>query len=146
MTTLTKHQTLQREASWLENGRRMRLVATVRHDDRCNNGANTFSITGVLREEGREVAGGCLHADIAQHIPELAPYIMWHLCSTDGPLHYVANTRYWAREGNLEHARSSAIWPDATLEQLSDADLLRDRLPNLMADFRGAVESLGLKY
>jgi hypothetical protein len=146
MTTLTKHQTLTREARWTENGVNLRLVATVRHDDRCNNGANTFSVTGTLYEGGREVAGGCLHDYIAERMPELAPYLQWHLTSTDGPLHYIANTRYWAREGNLEYARKSAVWPDATLAQLCDADLLRDRLPNLMADFRGAVESLGLSY
>jgi len=48
-------------------------------------------------------------------------------------------------------ARSCAIWPDATDEQLSQEPaelraLLAARLPALMAEFRAAVESLGFVY
>ena len=54
-----------------------------------------------------------------------------------------------ARE--LDHARSSAVWPEAT-----DAELMQEpealkaallaRLPALMAEFKSAVESLGFVY
>lgn len=181
-------------AKWTKGGVDYKLVAKVRHDDNCRNGHNTFAITGTLYENGRDVAGGCIHDEIAKRIPMLAPYIKWHLCSTDGPLHYIANTVYhasrvhmfqnkwyfylegtcirivdleercamiekygqnarfepWlnasAKEPNLEYARSTAIWPDATLEQLRDKEALAARLPALMEEFRAAVESLGLEY
>jgi hypothetical protein len=54
-----------------------------------------------------------------------------------------------ARE--LDHARSSAVWPDATDEQLtvepSELKLvLEARLPGLMAEFRKDMEELGFDY
>ena len=52
-------------------------------------------------------------------------------------------------EGNpsdIEAARSTAVWPDATLEQLQDEDALQARLPALMVEFKAAVESLGFEY
>jgi hypothetical protein len=51
-----------------------------------------------------------------------------------------------AKEANLDHARSSAVWPDATQEQLLDKAVLMNRLPALMAEFKIAVESLGFTY
>lgn len=52
------------------------------------------------------------------------------------------------KERNLEFARSSAKWPEATDEQLTlPADelkaLLEARLPQLVADFKAAIESTG---
>jgi hypothetical protein len=51
-----------------------------------------------------------------------------------------------AKEPNLEYARSTAIWPEATLEQLSDVAALEGRLPALLADFQADVEAMGLTY
>jgi hypothetical protein len=202
--------------------------------------------------------GGCIHEDIAKHFPELMPYIKWHLTSTDGPMHYLANTLYHAndkdcwgkrkgeprqyehqikfesfpvsfkfpkdfiqwvqkqtqgtfkvcevphvnragdtydykskysfhgiagewyqcpfdseqeakqfeeafntipfkvvskatawgegKEPDLDGARHCAIWPEATLEQLQSKELLLERLPALMAEFKKDVESLGLVF
>lgn len=42
---------------------------------------------GVWRED----AGGCLHDEIAEHIPELEPLVKWHLVSLKEPMHYIAN-------------------------------------------------------
>lgn len=188
---------------YVEGGTTYRITATVRHDDDCGNGHNTFSITGEIdrkdRTGWRDDVSGCIHNEITKHFPELAPFIKWHLCSTDGPLHYVANTMYHADEhgpthawvegvvisangsvsakyfeyekierakeicavnptftmkpdektakvANLDHARSSAIWPEATIEQLRDKSALLDRLPALMKEFKAAVESLGLTF
>lgn len=117
------------------------LTVTIRHDDCCGNGHNTFSITAETYQ-----MAGCLHDLVAEAFPELQPFIKWHLCSTDGPLHYIANTLFWAGRGSLDNARNSAIWPEATLEQLHDRKLLEARLPQLMIEFRAAVESLGLVY
>lgn len=176
------------------------ITATVRFDDECKNGHNSFGITGSTTDG----QGGCIHDLIAEHFPELAPFIKWHLCSTDGPMHYVANTVYWTDEHgpthawiyyqtprdplgiegakerllgyekaatarmaemtpgyrvqwdekttkvrNLAYARSSAIWPDATDEDLTAPGLkerLEARLPALLAEFRKAVESLGFVW
>jgi hypothetical protein len=139
------------------------LIATVRYDDRCGNGHNTFAITGELYEQYRRRGeptvrhaiskkvlwlGSCgrLHDEIAARLQELAPLIKWHSCASDEPLHYVANTVYHASTANLEAARESAIWSDATLEQLRSELALKARLPALMIEFRAAVESLGFTF
>lgn len=136
------------------------ITAKVRFDDRCSNGHNSFSITGDLIGPRGYRVGGCIHEEIAKHFPELQPYLKWHLCSADGPLHYIANTTYHAADAipesmwdfwrdkkvDLEAARRSAIWPDATLEQLRDEEILKNRLPSLLQEFKMAVESLGLEY
>ena len=85
------------------------LVVQVRWDDSCGNGHNSLGVTATMydnrvRREGGWVAGGCLHDDIlsAVHrglIPqEVGDLIPFHLCSSDGPLHYLANVRYHASE------------------------------------------------
>jgi hypothetical protein len=135
------------------SGRNYSIIAKVRYDDECGNGHNTFSITAEIWDSRRKNdcdSCGCLHNDIAKHFPELTPAIKWHLCSSDGPMHYIANTLYWVEEGsNLEHARRTAIWPEATDAQLTAEDLkerLEARLPGLMADFKKMVESFGFTY
>jgi hypothetical protein len=97
-------------------GVKRRITATVRHDDTYHNGHNTFSITGEIewcdeRGKWREESGGCIHEDISEHFPELAPLIKWHLCSADGPMHYLSNVTYFAgdldcyggRKGDVRH-------------------------------------------
>ena len=137
------------------------MIVTIRHDDRCGNGHNTFSVTADIYKLGKRndrshLACGCLHDEIAKQFPELAPLIKWHICSTDGPMHYIANSLYhasnkdcWGKPGNkdpdLEAARSSAIWPDAELQDFTAAKL-SERLAGLLADFENAVKSLGFEY
>ncbi len=175
-TTLTKRQTKKFRKDFMENGEPVTLIAEVRYDDDCGNGHNTFAITGERYEKHRHsgepstkhnsgatlwlCSCGCLHDDIAERFPELATLIKWHLCSSDGPMHYVANSQYWAGQSgycnggpndppNLEHFRSTAIWPEATEGDMKRKDLaliLESRLEALMADFRAAVESLGFTY
>jgi hypothetical protein len=178
-----------------------RIQPVVRYDDQCGNGHNTFSITADIRDEHGDAGGGCCHALIVEAWPELAPLIKWHLCSSDGPMHYLANTLYhveqhgpdkaWlevrtevagvvatgmiygerakleaaaaqdptrctvkvdkktAKIRNLDYARSSACWPEATDEELTAPGLkerLEARLPALLAEFRAAVESLGFVW
>lgn len=138
-------------------------IAHVRFDDQCGNGYNTFAITCDVYDRSDRIPGedrirnsagqsrwlgafGRCHDVIRAQFPDLAPLLKWHLTSTDGPLHYLANTLFWVREGNLDHARSSAVAPDATAEQLADPEWLKARLPALLAEFRAAVESLGLTW
>ena len=211
MSVLTKKQVKMFKKAYVENGQEYVLIAKVRYDDEYGNGHNTFAITGeIWRAKNGQPIGrdcescGCIHKDITKRLPELAPYIKWHLVSSDEPMHYVANTVYhaqgygpryawiyytgpsdplgiegakerllgyeradkakeaegqpgyriaWdektAKESNLDHARSSAVWPDATDEDLLAPGLeerLQARLPRLMGEFKAAVESLGFVY
>ena len=57
----------------------------------------TADIDRVARNGRRtEDSGGCLHDEIARRFPKLAKYIRWHLVSVDEPIHYLANSLYWA--------------------------------------------------
>lgn len=269
-SVLTRSQKKIFKKDIMVDGKQGRIVAEVSYDDACGNGHNSFAITGTVYSSRTSTAdiyfetGGCIHEEIAKHFPNLAPYIKWHSISSDEPIHYVANTMYWARdrthqdkeigeavawdkrfkftdfpfsfkeqekgfweylenvgdfnnisveavpytkqdgdydfsdnysltgfikenetkkwykapfkskreadeflealrisdfeyvqtptnwceavEPNLENARSSAIWEDATLEQLQNKQILMDRLPALQADFRNAVEELGFTF
>ena len=132
----------------------------VRHDDELMNGHNTFTIIGDRIHRGHLERCGAIHGDIAEAFPDLAGMVKWHLCSTNGPMRYMANTRYWAREhfeskklgddldatAALATARRTAIWPDADPMDLLNEGLLVARLPGLLEDFKADVESLGLTY
>lgn len=190
------------------------ITASVRFDDQCGNGHNTFSVTADIhttasRQRNDIEAGGCLHDEIAKSFPDLARFIKWHLVRTDAPMGYSGNATYHAgdrdhhgllagetrqihngktglpcwklttlnaptyidaatcptdvveiryvpltRTGegktrNLHAARSAAVWPNATDEELTAPGLavrLAERLPALMVEFRAAVESLGFTW
>lgn len=109
MTKLVKLQQRCFRKAFDDGEMKSSLLAIVAHDDRCENGHNTFSITGELYRNGRLESAGCLHEWIGEHFPELAPLLKWHGCSTDGPLHYVANTCFHA--GNRDHFGKAAGEP-----------------------------------
>ena len=96
-----------------ENGETYRITANVRHDDECGNGHNSFSVTGdIERKQGTrwvEDSCECIHDEVAKHFPELAHLIKWHLSSTDGPLHYVANTVYLAGDRDRWGCKSGEV-------------------------------------
>ena len=81
------------------DGERIRFEA--RFDDSCRNGRNEFAITGETRVRGREASGGCIHESIVAAFPEVAGLIPWHLTSSAGPMHYVANAVFLA--GDRDH-------------------------------------------
>ena len=209
---LTKNQSTTKEKTYTKNGTTYRIKATIRYDDRCGNGHNTFSITGKIDERlkngrWREDCGGCIHDEMAKHFPELKNAIRFHLMSSDEPMHYIANTMYHAsdrdchglkkgekrqirngstgklcwileddsglekhvdsdtkpegrvvleykpwyrigegKEPDLEAARRSAIWEDATLEQLRDKEALEAHLIEVRKEFVKLVESFGFIY
>lgn len=93
-------RTLPQDSGW---GKGARMTVEMRFDDQCGNGHNTFAMTADIRIPGRRdiEAGGCLHDEIAKYFPELAHLIRWHLCSTDGPVHYAGNAAYFA--SNRDH-------------------------------------------
>lgn len=206
VSVLTKSQvkTFTKENVTIDGVNYRKVAAKVRYDDQCSNGHNSFAITGSAWEPRNFKANdpdtcGCIHEIIAEAFPELAPFIKWHLVSSDGPMHYIANTTYhalqhdiqkgWAylvdpankinncltyckldskelkdlqdtygdkiiikpdaktaKTANFEAARSCAVWPEATEQQLQDEAALLERLPALMAEFKKDVESLGFVY
>lgn len=94
--------------TYTENGRLRYWRVEMRFDDSCNNGHNTFAITAEggdatpTKEPGKKYyslrsdCGGCAHDEIAKYFPEFAPLIPFHLCDANGPMHYIANTLYFA--------------------------------------------------
>ena len=78
--------------------------------------------------------------------------------NVDGPeqptCDYTLEYRPWCHIGvgkgrELDAARSVAVWPDATYEQLTDENLataLKERLPGLLVEFRRMIESLGFVW
>jgi hypothetical protein len=133
-----------------------------------------FSMTGEIdiwtHLKWDEFSGGAIHEKIAEHFPELANLVQWHLTSTVEPLHYLANAEYWwekvrgiSRWGNepgekpLEAFKHTIVWgaipDDNELEflMLSTADnwklaeeKLRLRLPVLMSEFHRTMKRLEL--
>lgn len=96
---LTKNQ----KKKFVKKTKDGKIIATVRYDDECGNGHNTFAITADIYEGRRCVAGGCCHEEIAKHFPELKHLIKWHLVSSDEPMYYIENTTYHARNKDNEN-------------------------------------------
>lgn len=138
------------------------------------NSSPYFAITADMRNSlGREEACGCLHDEICLAIPELRPYIKWHLTGLEGPMHYEANavfywqqwrheTKYlaqhydpyeafqrltqWGLYGNEtdEYLRYLFHSQDVTESQMRS--ILRHRRPILMHNFTLDMQSLFGKY
>jgi hypothetical protein len=102
-------QTIKATRYYTEGKHNYRITVELRFDDECKNGHESFAITAdIRRAEGgywREESGGCLHDDIAKRFPEWAHLIPWHLTSTDGPMHYIANTVYQAGDRDYNGLR-----------------------------------------
>ena len=152
-------QTYKRET--FIDGHLALVVVTIRHDDECGNGHNTFAITTDIYEQYRQYheptvklsngriawlnSCGCQHDVVRRVFPELSHLIKWHLTSTDGPLYYHENTMYWVSQGNLDYARSCAVWPDAELSDFTH-EALNARFATLMESFRHDITAQGLEY
>lgn len=100
----TKQKWVSEARSISGDGQPAKIIAEIRFDDDCNNGHNTFAITGSIYRKGQRgdrdwLGGGCCHDDIAKAFPELAHLIRWHLFDSDkGPMHGVANAIYHASD------------------------------------------------
>jgi len=124
---LVRHQSTEpnqriRNQKWVSARRTIpksggeQLSVSIRHDDELLNGHASFSITGTIYDKhGRDIGGGCVHEEIAKTFPELAPLIKWHLCSTDGPMHYIANTTYLAGDRDCHGQRAGELSYDHEL-------------------------------
>ena len=108
---------------WREDPERTFFVH-LRFDDSCHNGHESFAATCDYPN-----GGGAAHEEIVRHVPELEPYLKWHGCSTEGPMHYVANTLWFAgdrdcwglREGERRQIRNGRTGLPAW--KLSEVDL-----------------------
>lgn len=121
---IVRGRLVYRAQKWISEGRPVKgygtngvMHAEIRFDDQCGNGHQTFAITAsVYTKESRRMrdiaAGGCMHEEIANVFPELAPLIRWHLVSTDSPMHYVANAVYHAsdRDHNGRRKGEACAW------------------------------------
>jgi hypothetical protein len=76
------------------NGKTLKIK--IRYDDECNNGRNSFAITGECG--GDNGIMGCIHEFIEEQAPEFSHLIKWHLCSSDEPMYYLANSLYHVKE------------------------------------------------
>ncbi len=108
------------------HGDKAMIRATLRFDDECKNGKNSFAITGEIvqrladgspsRTDRGFIAGGCCHDEIAKAFPKLAHLIKWHLTDSDSPLYYIANTLYLAGNrdchGLLAGEKKPIVGPD----------------------------------
>ena len=136
----------------------------IRFNDECGNGKNSLGISGeYFTREGMESCGQ-IQEHILDCIGENTEYdwlklaMKFHLCDTNSPLHYIANTVYWKDEGNIEYAKLSAIanWdkedplyiPDEMFNMDNDSfkAMLNVRLPLLMERFKEAIEGCGFEY
>ena len=158
-SVLTRHQVKTMSCNYMENRVNYLLVVEIRYDDECENGHNSFSVTGSTYRANKDgsrnrnyrdcINGGCIHDTIAKHFPALKRAIKFHLCDSTGPMYYIENTLYHIKQGDLDAARSCAIWPDATDAELTAPDIverLNKRLPALMAEFIETVELFGFTF
>lgn len=89
-----------------ERGETELVTIRIRWDDQCGNGHNTLSVCGEVAQRnwrGRWelVSAGQCTDKLRSTFPELAYLLPWHLCSSDGPLHYETNAVYLA--GDRDH-------------------------------------------
>ena len=143
---LAQNQRKVLKKEYVENGKIYKQFVYLRFDNSNWNGHNEFAITSDIYEGGKYVSWWANHDDIVRNFPELKKYIKRHLVSADGPLYYIVNTLYLAKNGDLEWARGTAIFPEATLEELKNETILKQRLPGLMEEFKKDMEELGFVY
>ncbi|TIX43793.1 MAG: hypothetical protein E5V40_01755 [Mesorhizobium sp.] len=129
-------------------GKGATIRAELRFDDNPRNGHNTFAITGEIRDpsvkrDGGIVACGCVHDEIAKAFPELAPLIRWHLVSTIGPMHYVANTVYLAGDRDYNGHKAGEVSATETVIKFGDNPISHKVKKKFLAFLQSATELNG---
>lgn len=120
---LTKNQKKSSiKKKYIEHDITHEIQVNLRYDDDCNNGHNSFAITAKIIQIDKKgirfnPSYGCLHDDIRKHFPEYSHLIKWHLCSSDGPLHYIANSIYhastkdcWGKEKSEPYSYKKSLY------------------------------------
>lgn len=100
---------------YTEGGERYRIDAEYGIDyafARKHNQAPDFSVTGSIERKSRnnhwyDHSGGQVTRELAAYVPEIAPYLKWHMVGPDGPMHYFANAKYWFEiaQGKIEESK-----------------------------------------
>ena len=167
----------QKSKTYTDHGRTYRITATYGIDydfARQNNQSPYFSLTCMIEEKlrngrWRDEGGGADHKAIIKHFPEFEPLVKWHLTGTEGPMHYVANARYWWDQWKgyskwerrpydpdpLEAFKNTVVWgavpTDDEQFNLHEHELwnvfesyLVDRLPSLLASFEADMREIGV--
>jgi hypothetical protein len=92
----------------MHNGERLDAVAQL--SQHAGNASPHFSVTGET-----PFSGGCLHTEIVEEFPELAPLVALHLSDDNGaPMHAADNALY--------HAKTAAVSALARHLRISTAD------------------------
>lgn len=81
-----------------------RVTVEVRFDDSCHNRHESLSIT-VSHVDG----GGADHEMVQAVFPELQWILPYHLCSTEGPMHYMTNTVWHAGDRDCWGGRNGDV-------------------------------------
>jgi len=137
------------------------------HFSKEHNQAPHFSVTGDIERQARnnrwmEDSSGSIHDDIARHFPKLAKYIPWHLVSTESPMHYLANARYWYEKIGKPKTKSYDPDPEEAFKETivfgaipgeklpvrvqwpQVKEWLKGRLEPLMDNFTADMKELGV--
>lgn len=111
-------------SEWGYPGKMGTFIVKVRLDDQCRNGHEDFAITADLYLGKRDIAGGCMHEEILEHFPELAPFVALHLADAEGcPMYTVENGFYHLQEGKAEHLQSHLRLSDEELAEIQAAPI-----------------------
>lgn len=103
-----KKFTAENESRWI------RVTAQINHLE-----GNKFPYFAITGESGDIIEGvkkradsfGCLHDEIAMMLPELAKYIIFHLCADNGiPMYYYENSMYHFKNGNYAGFASCSLY------------------------------------
>lgn len=109
--------------------------------DNNHNFSPSFSFTWFIKEEEKKkwYRAPFMHKHKAEE---------FLIALQSSPFTYIEVPYQWCEpvDPNLEAARRSAIWPDATLEQLNNQSLLLRRLPQLISEFINDIEELWFTY
>lgn len=131
-SVLTKNQKKKfTKINVLWQGEKVDIIATLRYDDECGNGHNTLSVTGEIYKTGKRsdramISCGCIHDAVSKHFPELKHAIQYHLVSSDGPMHYIANTLYNASDKDCWGYRKGQACRWSTRIKFGDFPMLFD--------------------
>jgi len=87
------------------------IILNLRYDDEGGNSHNSFSITAAVHKGGKNYSGHSLIACgvftkfIKHNLPDFAYLSKWHWMTSEGPLHYIANTQYHASDKDCHGLR-----------------------------------------
>lgn len=108
-------------------GRKGKFTVTAQAYQLGGNSHPHFSVTGNLRVDGRDQAGGCMHEDALRFWPKIAPVVRMHLSNADDgePMHGEANGWYWLSgalggAGEKYHGAQDDRTADRCLEILAE--------------------------